>query len=69
MVPAKTSPDIVRKLNAAALKALGSADVRASLAAQGAEARGSSPDAYAKYLTQEIDRWQKVVKDTGVTLD
>ncbi|MFJ5383190.1 Bug family tripartite tricarboxylate transporter substrate binding protein [Cupriavidus sp. CER94] len=69
MVPAKTPPDIVRKLNAAALKALGSADVRASLAAQGAEARGSSPDAYAKYLTQEIDRWQKVVKDTGVTLD
>lgn len=69
MVPAKTPPDIVRKLNAAALKALASADVRASLAAQGAEARGSSPDAYAKYLAQEIDRWQKVVKDTGVTLD
>nr|WP_257993604.1 tripartite tricarboxylate transporter substrate binding protein [Cupriavidus pauculus] len=69
MVPAKTPSDIVRRLNAAALKALGSADVRASLAAQGAEARGSSPDAYAKYLAQEIDRWQKVVKDTGVTLD
>ncbi|GJG97263.1 tripartite tricarboxylate transporter substrate binding protein [Cupriavidus pauculus] len=69
MVPAKTSPEIVRRLNAAALKALASADVRASLAAQGAEARGSSPDAYGKYLVQEIDRWQKVVKDTGVTLD
>ena len=69
MVPAKTSPEIVRKLNAAALKALASPDVLASLAAQGAEARGSSPDAYGKYLTQEIDRWQKVVKDTGVTLD
>jgi tripartite-type tricarboxylate transporter receptor subunit TctC len=68
MVPAKTPPDIVRKLNAAALKALGSADVRASLAAQGADA-WLSPDVYAKYLTQEIDRWQKVVKDTGVTLD
>ncbi len=69
MVPARTSPDIVRRLNAAALKALASPDVRASLAAQGAEARGSSPDAYAKYMAQEIDRWQKVVKDSGVTLD
>lgn len=69
MVPAKTPPEIVRKLNAAALKALSAPDVRATLAAQGAEPRGSSPEAYAKYVTQELDRWQKVVKDTGVTLD
>lgn len=69
MVPAKTPPDIVRKLNAAVLKSLASPDVLASLAAQGAEARGSSPDAYAKYVAQEIDRWQKVVKDSGATLD
>jgi tripartite-type tricarboxylate transporter receptor subunit TctC len=69
MVPARTSPDIVRRLNAAALKALASADVRASLAAQGAEPRPSSPEAYGKYVSEEIDRWQKVVKETGVTLD
>lgn len=69
MVPARTSPDIVRRLNAAALKALASADVRASLAAQGAEPRPSSPEAYGKYVSDEIDRWQKVVKETGVTLD
>ncbi|SDC86079.1 Tripartite-type tricarboxylate transporter, receptor component TctC [Cupriavidus sp. YR651] len=69
LVPAKTSPEIVKKLNAATLKALASPDVRASLAAQGAEPRGSSPEAYGKYLAQEIDRWQKVVRDSGVTLD
>jgi len=69
MVPAKTPPEVVRKLNAAVTKALASPDVRASLALQGAEPRGSSPEAYGKYLTQELDRWQKVVRDSGVTLD
>jgi len=69
MVPAKTPPDIVRRLNGAVLKALASSDVRASLAAQGAEPRGSSPEAYGTYLSQELERWRKVVKDTGVTLD
>jgi tripartite-type tricarboxylate transporter receptor subunit TctC len=69
MVPAKTPPEVVRKLNAAVTKALASPDVRASLALQGAEPRGSSPEAYGKYLTQELDRWRKVVGDSGVTLD
>ncbi|ABF10941.1 Bug family tripartite tricarboxylate transporter substrate binding protein [Cupriavidus metallidurans] len=69
MVPAKTSPEIIKKLNSAALKALAAPDVRASLAQQGAEVRASSPEAYAKYVASEIDRWHKVVKDTGVTLD
>ena len=69
MVPAKTSPEIIKKLNSAALKALAAPDVRASLALQGAEVRASSPEAYAKYVASEIDRWHKVVKDTGVTLD
>lgn len=69
MVPARTPPEVVKRLNAAVLKALAASDVRASLALQGAEPRGSSPEAYGKYLTQELDRWQKVVKDSGVTLD
>ncbi|RZT36367.1 tripartite tricarboxylate transporter substrate binding protein [Cupriavidus agavae] len=69
MVPAKTPPDIVRRLNGAAVKALAAPEVRASLAAQGAEPRGSSPEAYGTFLSHEIERWRKVVKDTGVTLD
>lgn len=69
MVPAKTPPEIVRKLNAAALKALSHPDTRASLAAQGAEPRGSTPEAYGAYLGAEMTRWRKVVKDSGATLD
>ncbi|NOV26592.1 tripartite tricarboxylate transporter substrate binding protein [Cupriavidus necator] len=69
MVPAKTPPEIVRKLNAAVMKALAHPDTRASLAAQGAEPRGSTPEAYGTYLGAEMTRWRKVVKDSGATLD
>ncbi|KWR89002.1 tripartite tricarboxylate transporter substrate binding protein [Cupriavidus sp. IDO] len=69
LVPAKTPPEIVRKLNAATVKALASPETRASLAAQGAEPRGSTPEAYGAYLSAEMTRWRKVVKDSGATLD
>lgn len=69
MVPAKTPPEIVRKLNAATVKALAAPEVRASLAAQGAEPRGSTPEGYGSYLAAEVERWRKVILDSGVTLD
>ncbi|UIF90085.1 tripartite tricarboxylate transporter substrate binding protein [Cupriavidus sp. UYPR2.512] len=69
MVPARTPAETVRKLNAAATRALAHPETRASLAAQGAQPRGSTPEAYAAYLSAEMTRWQKVVKDSGATLD
>ncbi|MBY4948583.1 tripartite tricarboxylate transporter substrate binding protein [Cupriavidus respiraculi] len=69
VVPAKTPAAIVRKLNAATVKALAAPEVRASLAAQGAEPRGTTPEAYGSYLDAETERWRKVVHDSGVTLD
>ncbi|AOY95679.1 LacI family transcriptional regulator [Cupriavidus sp. USMAA2-4] len=69
LVPAHTPAEVVQRLNAAVMKALASPELRASLAAQGAEPLGSTPEAYGKYLSREIERWHKVVKDSGVTLD
>jgi len=69
LVPARTPAEVVQRLNAAVSRALASPELRASLAAQGAEPLGSTPEAYGKYLAHEIERWHKVVKDSGVTLD
>jgi len=69
MVPSKTSPEIVKKLNQEIMKALGSADVRAKLALQGAEPLGSTPEEYAAYVNSELARWEIVVKQTGASLD
>ncbi len=69
MVPAKTPPAVVQRLNAEINKALQSAEVRAKLALQGAEPLGSTPEEYRTYISKELQRWASVVKSTGITLD
>lgn len=69
LVPAKTSPDIVKRLNTEIMKALASSDVKAKLAVQGAEPLGSTPAEYGAYIKSEIDRWTKAVKQTGASLE
>ena len=69
LVPAKTPPDIVKRLNAEVLKALASSDVKVRLAAQGADPLGSTPAECGAYIKSEIERWTKVVKLTGASLE
>jgi len=69
LVPARTPPEIVNRLNAELLKALASPDVRAKLAQQGAEPLGSTPAEYGAYIDSEIRRWTEVVRQTGAALD
>jgi tripartite-type tricarboxylate transporter receptor subunit TctC len=69
MVPAGTPKPVVDRLNAEIVKALQSADVRSRLAVQGAEPLGSTPAEYAAYVKSEIERWARVVKASGVTIE
>jgi tripartite-type tricarboxylate transporter receptor subunit TctC len=46
-------------------KALAHPDLRARLAAQGAEILGGTPAEYAAHLRTEMPRWAKAVKDSG----
>lgn len=69
VMPAKTPPEIVNKLNAEITKALKNPAVLEKLAAQGAQPLGSTPDEYGAYLRSEIQRWGAVAKATGAKLD
>ena len=69
MVPVNTPKPIIQRLNAEVMKALQSPDVRQKLALQGAEPLGSTPEAYGEYIQKELNRWEMVVKQTGVTLE
>ncbi len=69
VMPAKTPPAIVQRWNAEVMKALADPDVKAKLAAQGAEPLGSTPAQYGAYIKSELERWSKVVKATGAKLD
>ena len=69
MAPSRTPPAAVARLNAAARAALDDPEVRARLAAQGAQPIGGPPDAYARYLRDEAERWGRVVAESGATAE
>jgi tripartite-type tricarboxylate transporter receptor subunit TctC len=68
-VPAKTPPDIVRKISADTNKALAEPATKEKLAQSGYIAEGSSPAALEKLLKSEISKWSHVIKSVGIKID
>jgi len=69
LVPAATPADVVAKLNAELKKALDAPDVKDRFSAQGFGAAWNTREAFAKFIQSELDKWAKVVKVSGATLD
>lgn len=69
LLPAKTPADIVAKLNAAASKALDDAAIRGRLEDMSFEVVGGKPEVFGAFLTAERTKWEKVIKDAGITAD
>jgi tripartite-type tricarboxylate transporter receptor subunit TctC len=66
LAPARTSPEIVRRVHGAVVKALQDPGVRKRLIEGGAEPVGSSPDAFAAFLRSETEKWARVAKGAGI---
>lgn len=62
VAPAGTPPEVVSKLNAQINASLNSAELRARLQAEGAQAMPGPPEAFGKLIASEIERWRPVVK-------
>ena len=69
MAPARTPPAIVQILSAEISKAMASTEMKAALAAQGAYSIASTPERYASFFTDEMDRYKKTVDALGLKLD
>ena len=69
LAPAGTPREIVNRLNTEIANLMASADTRKALYDAGVEPTPSSPEDMAAYMTQELVRWGKVVKDAGVKLE
>jgi tripartite-type tricarboxylate transporter receptor subunit TctC len=66
VAPAKTPPEIIDRMNREVVAALKSDEVRKALAAQGMDPVWSTPEETSTFIRGEIDRWAKVVRETGV---
>ena len=69
MAPKKTPPAIVNRLNAVVTKIVSRSDTKAEWAKQGATAMQMSPDAFGKFLADDIVKWERVVKVSGARVD
>jgi tripartite-type tricarboxylate transporter receptor subunit TctC len=68
-VPAGTPPDIVARLNTEIGKALAMPEIKKQLGQQGIDVAGGTPDAFGAYMRTEFDKWGKVVKETGASME
>ena len=64
--PAKTSPDIIAKLNDTVAKFVKSEDGTTRLRKLGAEPSGGSPEEMQAHVLAEIDKWGKVAQFAGI---
>ncbi len=62
VAPAGTPREIVAKLNAQINASLNSPELKARLAAEGAEPTPSPPEVFGQLIVREIERWRPVVK-------
>jgi tripartite-type tricarboxylate transporter receptor subunit TctC len=67
--PAKTPKDVVSKINEAALKFMKTPEFQKVLSDTGSDYVGDTPENFAAFIKAENNKWGRVAKETGATLD
>jgi tripartite-type tricarboxylate transporter receptor subunit TctC len=65
-VPAKTPPEIIRKMYADTVAALAEPQIKAKLDALGVVVVGSTPEQLGTHLKAEMERWAPVIKAANI---
>ncbi len=65
--PAGTPKEIVAKINRELVRMLDEPEIRARITREGADPVGSTPEAFAQRVKDEIAKWSKVIKQAGIT--
>jgi tripartite-type tricarboxylate transporter receptor subunit TctC len=69
MAPAGTPARIVRRVNADMVEVLSDANTAKTMLAAGAEPKPGTPQAFQSFVQSEIDKWGKVIRTAGITMD
>ena len=69
IAPAGTPRDVVDRLSQATNQALSSAELKATLAAQGYDPLFGTPEEFGAYYRSEVEKWGKVVATVGTIGD
>jgi tripartite-type tricarboxylate transporter receptor subunit TctC len=69
MAPAGTPRPVLERLSAEVNKVINAADVKENWGKQGAVPMGMSPDAFGKFVREDVTKWASLVRDTGMKVD
>jgi tripartite-type tricarboxylate transporter receptor subunit TctC len=67
--PTKVPADVIRKINADVSEVVKSKEVVDKLAAEGAEPYLTTPQEFTAVLKADVDKWGKVVRTSGASID
>jgi tripartite-type tricarboxylate transporter receptor subunit TctC len=69
MAPAATPMPVLEKLNLEISKVINAPEVKENWGKQGAVPMGMSVNEFGKFLREDVQKWSKLVKDTGMKVD
>ena len=67
--PAATPREVVARLNAEAVKALESPDIREFFGSQGFIVGGSTPEQFRTLVESEVSKWGRVIRTANIRID
>ena len=67
--PANTPPEIIAKLNEITNRVLSDPEFRGVLAKEGSDPVGGSISQFTAHVVSEVNKWARVVKDSGAQAD
>jgi len=69
MAPAGTPRAILDKLSLETNKVVNAPEVKEAWAKQGAAPMGMSVDEFGKFMREDVQKWSKLVKETGMKVN
>jgi tripartite-type tricarboxylate transporter receptor subunit TctC len=67
--PANLPQPILTRLHEELIRILNQPDVKSRIEADGSEPVGSSPEEFRRFMRADMDKWAKLVKESGAKLD
>ena len=68
-VPAGTPKDVIARLNRDIATILNQPDIRDKFAQAGADPIGGSPQQFAEHIRGEREKWSKLIRERGITIN
>ena len=69
VAPARVPPERTKQLFKALSTVMADKEVREKMASLGADPVGSSPEQFAPFLRSEVDKWRKVIRSSGISIE